>query len=354
MKYEHPLYQIDSGNSDATAWAFVTPEKIEKINFNFYPLRPNEIRAKVLYCGLCHSDTFMSRRLWFENVVYPIVAGHEIVAEVEDIGSEVKDFSKGDKVGFGFQRDCCDECDNCFNGKETLCEKVSDKAVFGKYFGGFATKVQQPAKFFFKLPKNLDIKKSPSLFCAGITVFSPIKYYSRPGDRTAVMGIGGLGHMAVQFLSKLGYNVTAFNNVKEYNDLILKLGANEVVDIENEESFSKYDSQFDFIINTLPVGENFENLMRVAKPRCRFIQVGLPAVGDYLKVPAIPLVFKEIQIIGSLVGNRKDMRDMLELCSEKNIYPICEIFKFDEFEEAISKIEKGHPKFRITIDMENN
>jgi D-arabinose 1-dehydrogenase-like Zn-dependent alcohol dehydrogenase len=350
-----PNYQqVAPNEADAWGWAFITPEKIEKYHFKFYPLQPYEIRAKVLYCGLCHSDTLMAKGAWFTDLVYPLIAGHEIIAEVEELGSEVKDFQKGEKVGFGFQRDCCDQCQYCKTNKETLCTEVKDKPIFGRYFGGFATKIQQPAKFYYKLPIGLDLKKAPSLLCAGITVFTPIKWYAKKGDRCAVLGVGGLGHMAVQFLAKQGFDVTAFNNVKEYDELITSLGAKEVVDITNTEQLKSHQGKYDFIINTLPVAERFESLIMLAAPRCRFIQVGLPASSDYLKVPAIPLVFNEIELIGSFVGNRIDMTDMLQQCANDYIYPISEFYNFEDFNKAIETIEKGHPKFRIVLDLTNN
>ena len=160
-------------DADAVAWAWVNKEKVVKYPFKFPPLAPNEIRANVLYVGLCHSDIFHVRDLW-HNVMpttYPLVPGHEFVCEVSQIGSEVKGFKKGDKVGFGTKRACCGKCAVCLSGDDELCSDVKDDLTYGRYFGGYATQVQQPYDFFFKLPDNFKLNLGSPLFCAGITTF---------------------------------------------------------------------------------------------------------------------------------------------------------------------------------------
>jgi D-arabinose 1-dehydrogenase-like Zn-dependent alcohol dehydrogenase len=353
VNFSHPFYKsVSSSAAQAVGWAFTTPKEINPIAFNFESLKKDEVRVKVQYCGLCHSDVLMARDKWFHNLTYPILPGHEVVAEVSHVGTDVKDMKIGDKVGFGFLRDCCGACKYCKMGKENLCTDPNvDRAVFGQHFGGFATSLQQPAKFFFKLPENLDMARSGPLLCAGITVFSPIKHHIRKGDRAAVIGIGGLGHMAVQFLAKKGHEVTAFNNHLDYKDLIHKLGANEVVDVTNFEELQKHYNRYDFIINTVPYGRVTEKLINLCAPQGRFVQVGLPEEADPLIVPHIPLIFKEVQLIGSIVGNIEDNKDMLKFAAENQIYPICEEYKFEDFEKAVEKIEKGKPKFRVVINI---
>lgn len=353
-EFTHPLYKQATGDSyDAVAWAFLTKDKIDKIKFNFYPIRNNEVRANVLYCGLCHSDILMSRSQWFKNLTYPIVSGHEIVAEVNEVGKDVKNLKKGDKVGFGFIRDCCGKCEYCLKGKENLCIKTDIyRPVFGHYFGGFATQIQQPEKFFYKLPEGIKLDKTGPLLCAGITVYAPMKNWLKKGDKTAVVGVGGLGHMAVQFLSKLGHEVTAFNNHLDYQDLIKQLGAKEVVNSTNKDLLKKYAGKFNFIINTVPFG-NISDFISLCAPQARFIQIGLPDEKEPLTVPHILLVFGEIQLIGSIVGTIEDNKDMLSFASKNNIYPICEEYAFDNYIQAVEKIEKGKPKFRIVINVQD-
>ena len=229
-KYEHPLYKKvdDEKDADAVAWAWVNKEKCVKFPFKFPPLEPRELRANVLYLGLCHSDVLTVREGW-GPCPFPMAPGHEIVAEVSEVGSEVKNYKKGDLVGFGTLRDACEKCRFCKLGQEELCRDVKDPFTYGTHWGGYATAIQHPAEFFFHLPENFDLAKGAPLFCAGITTFYPMKKFLKEGMKTAVCGIGGLGHVALQFLSKMGYEVTAFTSSPSKIDRIKGLGATHVV-----------------------------------------------------------------------------------------------------------------------------
>ncbi len=352
-QFTHPLYKYSKLSScDSVAWAFLNKNKIQKIPFKFYPIKPNEIRAKVLYCGLCHTDLLMSRSAWSNDLTYPIVPGHEVIAEVSHTGDNITHLKKGDKVGFGFIRDCCGKCTYCIKGRENLCtDPHIHKATFGYYFGGFATQIQQPGKFFYKLPENINLSKAGPLLCAGITVYSPIKNIINPGDKTAVLGIGGLGHMAVQFLSKMGYDVTAFTTHMDSKDLIKNLGANKVVNAKDAHEVSKYKGKFNSIINTIPSGSIVYEYMKLCAPQGKFIQVGIPDKNDPISIPHVDLVMNELELIGSLVGSISDNKSMLKVVNENNIYPMVEEFKFEDFEKAVNYIEEGKPKFRIVINV---
>ena len=213
--YDHPLYKhCEEKDADAIAWAFINSKKMVRFPFKFPALGPNEIRANILYSGLCHSDVLTVRSLW-GPAPYPIAPGHEMVCEVAMVGSDVKDFKKGDLVGFGTQRDSCDKCKWCLRGEEEVCPDVKERGTYGQYWGGYSTALQQPAKFFFHLPEKFDLKRGPPLFCAGVTTFYPMKKFLKEGMNTAVVGIGGLGHLAIQFLHKLGHKVTAFTTSKD-------------------------------------------------------------------------------------------------------------------------------------------
>ena len=206
---EHPLYRhCDIKEADGVAWAFINKDKMIKYPFQFPEIAPDEIRINVLYAGLCQSDVHTVREVW-GPCQFPLVPGHEIIGEVSLIGSEVKDFKKGEIVGFGTMRDCCGNCKFCKKGKENLC--LDADFTYGLYWGGYATAMQQPAKFYFHLPEGFKIEKASPLFCAGITTFYPIeKYLNEEIQTTGVIGCGGLGHMAIQFLHKMGKHVTAF------------------------------------------------------------------------------------------------------------------------------------------------
>ena len=248
---EHSLYKhVDEKDADAIAFTFVNPNKQVFFPFKFPEIKPDEIRANVTYTGLCHSDVLHGRSQWFE-AKYPITPGHEIMGVVSQIGADVKDFKVGDTVGFGVQRDSCGNCRFCGEqDREVLCQNVKSKYTYDPYFGGYATQLQQPAKFFYKLPEGFDARRGPPLFCAGATVWSPITRFIKKGDITAVLGIGGLGHLAVQFLAKMGHEVVALTSSDDKKDFILSLGATKVVNVNKEEEFKAIEGKNNGVVNT--------------------------------------------------------------------------------------------------------
>jgi len=197
------------------------------------------------------------------------------------------------------------------------------------------------------------LQKSAPLLCAGVTVYSPMKKYLKPGMKTAVIGIGGLGHIAIQFLSKLGHEVTAVTTSDDKNDLIKTLGATNILNVNKAEDLEANQFSFDFIINTAPSNKDFDQLFKLTAPAGYFVQVGLPDADTNLLVPCQPLVGNEITLVGSLVGSRADTVEMLKLCAEKNIYPINEEFAFEDFDKALDKLENGRPKFRCTVNVQD-
>ena len=350
--YEHHLYEhCEAKDADAIAWAFTNKDTFKQFPYKHPELQADELRTNVLFAGLCLSDSLHARSRWGPSM-YPIAPGHEIIAEVAEVGADVKDFQKGDKVAFGTLRETCGSCKMCNLGRETLCTEAYDKFTYGIHWGGYSTSLQQPASFYFKLPDNLDLKRAAPLLCAGVTVYSPMKKYLRKDDVTAVVGIGGLGHLAVQFLAKLGHKVVAFTTSLDKKDLIMNLGASEVVSTKDEKELKKHTGKYDFVINTTPVGgELFPKIVALCAPASHLVQVGVPDEGTELNVPVSLLVTQEINLVGSLVGTRSDTVEMLQLCADKDIYPMVEEFSFEKFDEALDKLENGKPKFRCTVDV---
>jgi D-arabinose 1-dehydrogenase-like Zn-dependent alcohol dehydrogenase len=353
--YEHMFYKhVSENEADAIAYTFVSKEKFVKFPFQFTSeLEPNEIRANVLYTGMCLSDAYDGRGKW-GYVQYPLTPGHEIIAEVSQIGSEVSDFKVGQKVGFGVFRDCCEECKWCKQGRENLCEESFAKYTYGVYWGGYATQIQQPAKFFFQLPDGLDLERAAPLFCAGTTVYTPIRKNIRKGDKCAVIGIGGLGHMAVQYLSKMGHEVTAItSSIEEKKELLLKLGCSSFIDSSNLEEVRSNANKFDFIINTLPVSDEqlISAYIELIATAGIFVQVGSPEANTMMTLSGYRFGLKEAKIIGSSVGSRNDVRIMLEDSVKMNVYPMIELVSFEEVPKALEKLENGKPKFRLVINV---
>jgi D-arabinose 1-dehydrogenase-like Zn-dependent alcohol dehydrogenase len=355
-KYTHDLYTHvhDKKDADAVAWAFVNKDKFVEFPFKFPELKPNELRANVLYAGLCHSDSLHCRGKW-GGCPYPVAPGHEIIAEVSQVGSEVTKFKAGDKVAFGTLREICGECRYCKKGQgEPLCESpLVHRFTYGVYWGGYGTQLQQPADFFIPIPEGLDLAKSAPLLCAGITVYTPMKKYVKPGDEAAVIGVGGLGHLAVQFLAKKGHKVTGVTTTANKKDFILGLGASDVLVSTDSEAMKNSENKFDYIIDTVPSLDGFEARMSLLAPGGTYVIVG---VGDVsacnFPVNVFSLVIGERKIVGSLVGKREDIVEMLQFCKEQNIYPMVEEFNFDSFPQALERLENGKPIFRCVVKTE--
>lgn len=353
-KYEHALYKhCDEKEADALAWAFVNKEKMVLFPFKFPPLAKDEIRANILYAGLCHSDVLTVRSEW-GPAKYPIAPGHEIIAEVSMVGEDVKDFKKGDLVAFGTLRDCCDECVNCKAGRENICLKPGlDSGTYGKHWGGYATQLQQPAKFFFHLPEKFDIARGAPLLCAGITTYYPMEKFLKPDMTCGVIGIGGLGHMALQFCHKLGHKTTAFTTSEKKADLIKKLGADNIVISTDKEQMKKAKNSCEFVINTLAVSKGFDDYLGCTERGGVFVQVGAPSITDPMTFNAFSIIPKEISVVGSCVGPREPTKKMLNLCVEKDIYPMVEEFSFMDFPKAFDKLENGRPLFRCVVNVKD-
>jgi len=352
---EHSLYkhQSDLSQADAIAWGFTDKDTFVQFPFNFPLLEPNELRANVLYSGLCLSDSNIGRAAW-GSVNYPIVPGHEIIAEVSQVGSEVTKFKVGDKVAFGTMREICNNCKYCqTNRGEPLCEGSPNKFTYGRYFGGYATQIQQPADFFVTLPEGLNLEKASPLLCAGITVYSPIKKYLRKNDVCAVFGVGGLGHLAVQFINKMGNEVYGVTTSPDKREFIKSIGATDIIDSSDESQILSSESRFDFIIDTIPSTVNFDKRFNLLAADGTYVIVGVGALSDTnINLSIFKFVMGERKLVGSLVGSRETISDMLEFCAKNDVYPMVETFSFDEFPKALDRLENGKPIFRCVVKTE--
>ena len=351
--YEHPLYKkCDIKEADGVAWAFVNKDKMVQFPFKFPEIAADEIRVNVLYAGLCQSDVHTVRETW-GPCKYPMAPGHEIIGEVSLVGKDVKDFKKGEVVGFGTMRDCCNKCKFCKKGEENLC-RDGDNFTYGLHWGGYATAMQQPARFFFHLPKGFKYEKAAPLFCAGITTYYPMeKYLTDDIKTTGVIGCGGLGHMAIQFLHKMGKHVTAFTTSDKKIDLLKKLGADKVVISTKPEEMKAAQGTIEFLINTVPNDIDFQPYVLCVERGGKFVQVGMPAATDFLKLNINLLVVNAIDVVGSIVGPREPIKRMVDFCSKKDVYPIVEEYPFEEMPKAFEKLENGRPHFRCVVNMKD-
>lgn len=351
-KYTHDIYkhQPEEKNAEAIAWCYTSKKHFERFPYQHPALAADEVRASILYSGLCMSDSHTGREKW-GPAKFPLAPGHEIIGQVEEVGANVTEFKKGDKVAFGTMRACCGKCQCCLNGKEPLCrEPGMEKFTYGTYWGGYSTHLQQPASHFFKIPDGLNLEKSAPLLCAGITVYNPIKQYCKPGMKTAVIGIGGLGHLAVMFLAKMGYEVTGVTNSIEKEKFIRSLGANDVLVMSDAEMYKKHLNKYDFIINTIPVAGDFNGYLSLLGRMGTLCQVGAPDIHEKVSFTANLLMYNEWRIVGSIVGSRGDIKEMLEFCQKNEVYPIVEEYKFEDFDKALDKLENGKPIFRCVVN----
>ena len=231
---------------------------------------------------------------------------------------------------------------------------MKERGTYGKYWGGYATAVQQPAKFFFHLPDKFDLKRGPPLFCAGITTFYPMRKFLKEGMNTAVVGVGGLGHLAIQFLHKLGHKVTAFTQSKDKIPLIKQLGGDDVIISSDPEQMKAAQGKFDFVINTSSVFDNVDDYINTVSLCGYYVQVGAGPVSDAkVTFNIFSVIVKEVKIVGSIVGPRHVINDMVKICVDKDIYPIVEEFSFEDFPKAFNRLENERPKFRCVVNVKD-
>ena len=356
----HQIYPKSSiEEADGCAWVFYNKDIFEKYYFKLPPIGDNDVRIRNLYAGLCMSDSHTGRGFWGQQT-YPVCPGHEVAGEVTAIGKGVTKVKVGDTVLYGPTRNSCGKCEACEEKETSLCRSMdgSDRMLYGKYFGGYASHLQHPESHTYLLPKNIDLKSVAPLMCAGVTLFSPMNRHLKKGMRIGVLGIGGLGHLGVQFGVKMGMSVDAFcsgtqTDKKKY---INSLGTSEIHLWKEEGVLKKLAGKYDAIIYTLPVAldvQHMDSFLALLKPRGKLILVGLPPVEQKLIMSFFSLIADEISVIGSCIGGIKDTEDMLQFCATHNVTALCEQFEWDQFPQALAKLEYGSPKFRCVVNVDN-
>lgn len=300
---------------------------------------------KVHYPGLCHSDLSMLNNEW-GMTQYPFVPGHEVVGEVVATGSGVKHLKTGDLVGLGWTSASCMHCDQCMGGSHHLCG-TAEGTIVGRH-GGFADYVRSHWSWAVPLPAGIDLEKAGPLFCGGITVFNPIIVAGvKPTDKVGVIGISGLGHMALKFLNKWGCEVVAFTSSPDKNDQILAMGATRVVNSKDPKELASIQGSLDFILNTTNVTLDWNSYLATLAPKGRFHTVG--AVLEPMAIPAFSLITGEKSVGGSPLGSPALTRTMLEFCVRHDIYPIVETFPMAEINQAFDHLTAGKARYRVVL-----
>ncbi len=328
------------------AYAALEPGR-ELTPFEYDPggLKPEEVEIDVHYCGICHSDLSVIDNAW-GGTLYPVVPGHEVAGVIAAIGDEVTRLAVGQRVGLGWHAGYCNNCPQCRSGDHNLCGD-STATIVGHH-GGFADKVRAAANSVIPIPDGIDLATAGPLFCGGITVFNPLVQYAvRPTDQVAVIGIGGLGHLALQFLNAWGCKVTAFTSSAAKQREVLQLGAHHSLDSRDPEAIATAAGRFDLIISTVNVKLDWDLYLSTLKPRGRLHLVG--AVLDPLDIHAFSLVIGQRSLSGSPVGSPATMARMLEFVRRHDIKPVVELFKFAEVNEAIARLRSGRTQYRIVL-----
>lgn len=306
-------------------------------------LGPYDCIIKVISCGLCHSDVHAIDG--FFPVNYPLVPGHEVVGEVVEIGSSVSHLKVSDVVGVGWQRSACLQCDDCINGNENVC--ASAKGVITDGYGGFADYLIMDSRFCFLLPPELDRIKAGPLMCGGITVYSALKYAGmKSGQKIGVIGTGGLGHLAIQFASKLGNKVTAFTTSSDKAEFALSMGASEVV-ITRDKKKIETEKPLDIIISTVPANLDWGKYLKLLSTDGTLTFVGL--FDKPISVDLFSLLSRRRKITASPIGGRAVMNEMLRIATEFKIEPIVETFSLKEANTAIKKVRENTIRYRAVI-----
>lgn len=340
-----PSFSIGDG-LNYTAWvakAAKQPMALEPVDFG--PLGVEDVEVAVEHCGLCHSDLSALNNDW-GNTQYPAILGHEVVGRVSAVGPNAKRLQIGQRVGIGWNSGSCMHCHQCMSGSHHLCPQVQT-TIFG-HRGGFATHIRSHWAWAFPLPDKLNFAKAGPLLCGGITVFAPLVRYAKPTDRVGIIGLGGLGHMAVKFAAAYGCDVTAFTSRENTFDDAKGFGASHAVLSKDSATIKKLGGSFDLLISTVNVKLDWDAMIGMLAPNGRLHVVG--AVLEPIPVAAFSLILQQRSVSGSPSGSPVAIETMLDFASRHNIAPQTEHFPMSHINEAFARLEAGKARYRIVLD----
>lgn len=325
-------------------------------NFERRDVRPRDVQFDILYCGVCHSDLHQIRDEWGGSI-YPMVPGHEIVGRVTKVGSDVKKFKVGDIAAVGCLVDSCRQCDNCKHGLEQYCTKGAS-GTYNAYeqdrktptYGGYSSLMVVHEDFALRVSDKLDLAAVAPLLCAGITTYSPLRYWKvGKGHKVAVLGLGGLGHMAVKFAAAFGAEVTMLSTSPSKEADAKRLGAHKFVLTSNEKSVKEVKGYFDFILDTVSAPHDHNMYLSLLKTGGTHICVGAPPTPA--EIQNFSLIAGRKSIAGSMIGGLPETQEMLDYCAENNIVSDIELINMKDINTAYERMLKGDVRYRFVIDM---
>ena len=316
----------------------------------------NDVHIKIMFCGICHTDIHQARNEWGHSI-FPMVPGHEIVGQVVTTGALVKKFKKGDFVGVGCMVDSCGTCKDCKDHVEQFCNTVSytynsqDPKTKEVTYGGYADSIVVNQRFVLKISKTLKLAAVAPLLCAGITTYSPLKKWKvQPGQKVGVVGLGGLGHLAVKIAKAMKAHVVVFTTSKNKSADAKRLGAKEVIISNNASEMAKHALSFDFILDTVAASHDIDQYLNLLKRDGTMCLVGVPNAPHPAVNPG-NLVLKRRQLVGSLIGGIKETQEMLDFCAKHKIVSDIETIPINYINTAYERMLKSDVKYRFVIDM---
>lgn len=317
---------------------------------------PKDVEIQILYCGVCHSDLHTARNEW-HNTTYPCVPGHEIVGKIVRVGDQVSKFKVGDLAAVGCMVDSCRECDYCQDGLEQYCEKgmtgtydSPDKHLNDHTYGGYSQSVVVDEAFVLRVPEHLDLAAVAPLLCAGITTYSPLKHWNvGPGKKVGIVGIGGLGHMAVKLANAMGAEVIVFTTSASKVEDAKRLGAHDVVLSTDAEQMRKYARKLHFVLDAVSAQHDINAYLNLLRVDGTLALVGAPE--HPLPVAAFSIIPGRRSFAGSMIGGIAETQEMLDFCGEHNIVSDIEMINIQDINQAYERLLKGDVKYRFVIDM---
>lgn len=338
---------MDQGARSFNGWAAVAPgAPLQPHSYEPGPLRAEEVEIAVEYCGICHSDQSMIDNEW-GSTHYPFIPGHEVVGSIVALGAAVRGLAVGQRVGIGWYKESCMHCTTCMGGMHNLCDSVQPTIV-GSH-GGFADRLRAHWAWAVPVPETLDPALVGPLFCAGSTVFSPLLEYGiKPTDHVGVVGIGGLGHLALRFLNAWGCAVTAFTSSAGKEAEAKALGAHQVVLSNDKKALKKIASSLDFLLVTASADLDWNPLLGTLRAKGRLHFVGI--IPSSIPVHVFGLIPQQKTLSGSPVGSPSTMASMLEFCARHQIVPQVEQFPLSQVNAALEHLRAGKARYRIVLD----
>jgi len=319
----------------------------ELLPFRYDPgnLGPMEVEIGISHCGICHSDLHLITNDWGISQ-YPFIPGHEVIGKVNAVGADVKTLKVGQRVGLGWQSNSCGECEWCSRGMENLC--LNSEATCVRRHGGYADRVRANARFVVPIPDALESENAAPLLCGGITVYSPMRTHEvNPSSRVGVIGIGGLGHLAIQFARVFGAEVTAFSTSPAKEEEARALGAHHFVNTRESRTLKDLAGSFDFILNTANADEDWGVYLQALRPTGTLCIVGVPP--KPVSMPAFPLISGARTVAGSPIGSPQRIREMLEVAARHGVKAQTELFPMAKVNEAIEKVKKFKVRYRAVL-----